>query len=110
MLIVTVMLIYSVIRIHTEIKHLEHVFPNECFMVWHIWNFALTMVLILLCRLANVLSGKDEKDGTLDYNSFKLAEVSIIIAMIEVLVTFYGVVFLLYVILKFSSNERRVGQ
>ena len=105
MILVTVMLIYSVIRIHRAIKHLEHVFPNECFMVWHIWNFTLTMILILLARLTQIISIKKENDGTMDLKAYEFEKSSIILAMIENVVTFYGVVFLLYVILKFSNNK-----
>ena len=111
MMLVTTMLVYSVLRIRRAIKHVEHVFPNECFMVWHIWNFLLTMVLILVCRVTRVVAYRDLRDGVMDERSFRLAYSSIVIAMVEAVVTFYGVLFLLYVILKFSkSREGEQGE
>ena len=54
LLIVMSMLIYSVIRIRRTIKVLDNVFPNECFMAWHIVNFSLVAFVSTLNRVTDV--------------------------------------------------------
>ena len=54
--LVATILIYAVVSIRRTIKNLEHVFPNECFMFWHIANFILFAVMSILNRLTNIIA------------------------------------------------------
>ena len=55
-MLVAIILIYAVVSIRQTIKNLEHVFPNECFMFWHIANFTLFAVASIFNRITSVIA------------------------------------------------------
>ena len=61
--LVTILLIYSVVSIRRTIKDIEHVFPNECFMIWHIANFAVIAVMGILNRVTDLIADRDKAAG-----------------------------------------------
>ena len=101
---VNIMLIYAVIKIRKTIKNLEDAFPNECFMNWHIINFVLIVVMSSLNRATNIIA-YEENENSLTAQKFQ--RISLIISDSEVFVSFYGILFLLYLIVKFSGTKNR---
>ena len=56
LIIVMGMLFYSVINIRQSIKMMKNVFPNECFMAWHIINFLMLTVVTILDRVTDIIA------------------------------------------------------
>ena len=71
MLISATMLIYSVVSIRKTIKEIEHVFPNECFMIWHIFNFTITTIMIVFDRVTDIISTRDTNPDDIDSYRFE---------------------------------------
>ena len=105
--LVATILIYAVISIRQTIKSLKHVFPNECFMFWHIANFMLYAVMNIMNRVTNIIAYRIQKKDVEEIKGYKVEHFSLVCSEIELFASFYGILFLLYLIVKFSSTSKR---
>ena len=74
-------------------------------MIWHIFNFTITVLMIILDRITDLIASRDKAADADNIDSYRFEYFSLLISDIEVFFSFYGVMFLLYLIVRFSDSK-----
>ena len=74
-------------------------------MIWHIFNFTVNTIMIIFDRITDIISYRELEADPTNIDSYRFEYFSLLVSDIQVFFSFYGVMFLLYLIVRFSNSK-----